>query len=55
MVARWPDEDDAYLVSPLEWEGRVHNPVTHGDSHEDAIEQAHESVPGPRVLFSSAR
>ncbi len=67
MVVQWSDDDQAYLVSLPEWEGRVFNPVTHGDSYEDAIKQAHEAVaalvasarqrseplPEPRVIASS--
>jgi hypothetical protein len=31
-VVQWSDEDDAFLVSLPEWEGRVLNPVMHGDT-----------------------
>ena len=69
MVVQWSDDDDAYLVSLPEWEGRVFNPITHGDSYEDAIKQAHEALaalvasargrneplPDPRVIASSSR
>ena len=68
MVVQWSEEDQAYLVSLPEWEGRVFNPVTHGDSYEDAIKQAHEalaalvtaarqhneSLPTPRVFAGTA-
>ena len=37
MVIQWSADDQAYLVSLPEWEGRVLNPVTHGDSYEDAV------------------
>ncbi len=69
MVVQWSDDDEAYLVSLPEWEGRVFNPVTHGETYEDAIKQAHEalavlvasaqqrseSLPEPRVIASSPR
>lgn len=37
MVVQWSDEDQAYLVTLPEWEGRVFNPVTHGESDVDAV------------------
>jgi predicted RNase H-like HicB family nuclease len=37
MVIQWSDEDQAYLVSLPDWEGRVHNPVTHGDTYQEAV------------------
>ena len=63
------DEDDAYLVTLPEWEGRVFNPVTHGDRYEDAIKRGHEALaalvasahgrgealPEPRLFAASAR
>jgi len=69
MVVQWSDDDRAYLVSLPEWEGRVFNPITHGESYEDAIRQAHEALaalvasarqrnealPEPRVIASSLR
>lgn len=36
MHIHWSVEDDAYLVTLPEWEGRVFNPVTHGDTYEEA-------------------
>ena len=36
MLIQWSDEDRAFVVSLPEWEGLVSNPVTHGDSYEDA-------------------
>jgi predicted RNase H-like HicB family nuclease len=39
-------------VTLPEWEGRVFNPVTHGESYEDAISQAHEAL---AALVTSAR
>ncbi len=69
MVVQWSDDDQAYLVSLPEWEGRVFNPVTHGETYEDAIKQAHEALaalvasaqqrseplPEPRVIASGPR
>ncbi len=69
IVVQWSDDDDAYLVSLPEWEGRVFNPVTHGESYEDAFRQAHEALaalvasarqrneplPEPRAIASSSR
>ena len=52
MVVQWSEEDQAYLVTLPEWEGRVFNPVTHGESYEDAISQAHEAL---AALVTSAR
>lgn len=52
MVVQWSDEDQAYLVTLPEWEGRVFNPSTHGESYEDAMRQAHEAL---AALVASAR
>ena len=52
MVVQWSDDDQAYLVTLPEWEGQVFNPVTHGDSYEDAIRQGHEAL---AALVASAR
>ena len=52
MVVQWSDDDQAYLVTLPEWEGRIFNPVTHGDSYEDAIRQGHEAL---AALVASAR
>ncbi len=68
MVVQWSDDDQAYLVILPEWEGRVFNPVTHGQSYEEAIKQGHEALsalvasprqrneplPEPRVIASTA-
>lgn len=67
MVVQWSHEDQAYLVTLPEWDGRVFNPVTHGDSYEDAIRHGHEALaalvastrehgealPEPRVITAS--
>ena len=52
MVVQWSDDDQAYLVTLPEWEGRVLNPVTHGESYDDAIEQGQEAL---AALVTSAR
>lgn len=44
MVIRWSDDEDAYLVSLPDWEGRVSNPVTHGNSYEDAVRAGVEAI-----------
>jgi antitoxin HicB len=52
MVVEWSEEDQAYLVTLPEWEGRVFNPVTHGDTYEEAVARGHEVL---ELLVSSAR
>lgn len=37
MLIQWSEEDDAFLVTLPEWEGRVFNPVTHGDTYDEAV------------------
>ena len=44
MVIQWSDEDQTFLVSLPEWEGRVANPVTHGDTYEHAAINGLEAV-----------
>jgi antitoxin HicB len=51
MVVQWSSEDQAYLVTLPEWEGRVVNPVTHGDTYEEAIKSGHEAL---EALIASA-
>lgn len=46
MVIQWSPEDDAFLVSLPEWEGRVFNPVTHGDTYEEAAKHGLEALEG---------
>ncbi len=67
MVIQWSDEDQAYLVSLPDWEGRVNNPVTHGDTYQEAVSngldaitaltesaiQHGETLPEPNVVSSS--
>jgi len=38
----WSDEDQAYLVSLPEWADRVMQPVTHGDTYEQAAQHGRE-------------
>lgn len=52
MLVQWSEDDQAYLVTLPEWEGRVFNPITHGDSYEHAVEQGHEAL---AALVAAAR
>lgn len=52
MLVQWSNADEAYLVSLPEWEGRVFNPVTHGDSYEEATQRGEEAL---QALVASAR
>ena len=52
ILVQWSQEDQAYLVTLPEWEGRVFNPVTHGQTYEDAIKQGHDAL---AALVASAR
>jgi antitoxin HicB len=52
LIIEWSDDDNAFLVSLPEWEGRVFNPVTHGDTYEEAVKHGQEAL---RALVSSAR
>ena len=52
MVVQWSEDDQAYLVTLPEWEGRVFNPVTHGQTYEEAIKQGQEAL---AALVASAR
>ncbi len=51
IVIQWSNEDQAYLVTLPEWEGRVFNPVTHGDTYEEAIKNGHAAL---EALVASA-
>jgi predicted RNase H-like HicB family nuclease len=67
MVIQWSDEDQAFLVSLPEWEGRVFNPVTHGENYEEAVRHSldamtaltasalkhGETLPEPNVFVAS--
>ena len=51
MLIQWSDEDQAYLVTLPEWEGRVFGPVTHGDTYEEAVRNGREAL---AALIASA-
>lgn len=51
MIVQWSPDDQAYLVSLPEWDGRVFNPVTHGETYEEAIKNGHEAL---EALVASA-
>ncbi len=43
MLIQWSDEDQVYVVSLPEWSERVFsNPVTHGDTYEEAAANGRE-------------
>jgi antitoxin HicB len=45
MLIQWSDEDGAYVVTLPEWEERVfRNPVTHGDTYEEAVSNGREAL-----------
>jgi antitoxin HicB len=44
MVIEWSDEDDAFLVTLLEWANRVNAPTTHGATYEEAVKNGHEAL-----------
>jgi antitoxin HicB len=44
MLIQWSEEDQAYLVTLPDWEGRVFGPVTHGDTYEEAAERGKEAL-----------
>ena len=68
MLIQWSDEDEAFLVTLPEWEGRVFNPVTHGSTYEEACHNGRialqdvvalasdqgQPLPEPRILALSA-
>lgn len=51
MIIRWSEEDGAFLVSLPEWHDRVVNPVTHGESYEQAAVNGQEVL---ELLIESA-
>ena len=51
MLIQWSDEDQAFLVTLPEWEGCVFGPVTHGDTHEEAVRNGREAM---AALIASA-
>jgi predicted RNase H-like HicB family nuclease len=44
MVIEWSDVDQAFLVTLPEWEGQVFNPVTHGETYEEALKNGREAL-----------
>ena len=42
MLIEWSNEDQAFLVSFPEWASYVAQPVTHGDTYEEAARKGHE-------------
>ena len=42
IVIEWSDGDQAYLVTLPEWQDDIIQPVTHGDTVEDAFDNAKE-------------
>ena len=52
MIVQWSPADQAYLVTLPEWDGRAFNPVTHGETCEEAIKNGHAAL---EALVASAR
>jgi len=52
MLIEWSDEDQAFLVSFPEWAGYIAQPVTHGDTYEEAARKGHEVLEN---LMATAR
>ena len=52
MVIQWSDDDQAFLVTLPEWEGRVFNPVTHGETYDAALKNGQEAL---TALVASSR
>ena len=44
MVIAWSNEDEAYVVTLPDWEGRVFDSVTHGDTYEAALRNGYEAL-----------
>jgi predicted RNase H-like HicB family nuclease len=42
MVIEWSDEDQAFLVSFPAWAGYIAQPVTHGDTYEEAARKGRD-------------
>ncbi len=67
MLIEWSDSDSAYPVTLPEWEGRVFNPIAHGDTYQEAVAHGQEvltlllaaareegvATPSPRVFAAS--
>ncbi len=46
MVIQWSSDDEAFVVCLPEWEGHVLNPVTHGETYEQAAKHGLEVLEG---------
>ncbi len=42
ICIEWSDEDQAFLVTLPEWADHVIQPVTHGDTYDEALRNAQE-------------
>lgn len=42
MLIEWSDEDQAFLVSFPEWTTYIAQPVTHGDTYEEAARKGRD-------------
>ncbi len=51
IIIQWSEEDEAFVVSLPEWRDRVVNPVTHGESYEQAAVNAQDVI---ELLVESA-
>ncbi len=40
MLIQWSDNDQKYLVRLPEWKGETQQFVTHGDTYEEAVNEA---------------
>jgi antitoxin HicB len=44
MVIQWPDEDQCYVVFLPDFEGRVNQPCTDGETYEEAAKHGQEVI-----------
>ena len=44
MLIEWSNEDEAFLVTLPEWEGRVFGPVSHGETYEEAVRRGKDAL-----------
>lgn len=51
-LIEWSDEDQAFLVTLPEWAEQVIQPVTHGDTYEEAVKHGREVL---EMLIESAQ
>lgn len=68
MLIQWSNEDNSFLVTLPEWDDRAANPVTHGNTDEEAVKNGQEvlemlvelspeqgkSLPEPRLAAVAA-